>query len=204
MAEREATNTIATSRHKHRASDPHQMGNPASASVFPGSSRFKTRTNNGVTSEQGTGEARQVNWRGVKVSSPSGAPSFGFAEQEARIWARHISSSNSTGMASRLDSITDWETRARGVKYRVASLARSVHVTSRQLERYFSRVFTCHPKDWLKDLRRKEVARLKRRGLSDKEIADRLGVKQPSYFSRLFGRHNKSRGKPPGQRRFDK
>ena len=92
-------------------------------------------------------------------------------------------------MGSHLDRIKHWEARARGAKYRVANLARNVNATSRQLERYFSRVFNCHPKDWLKDLRRKEVARLKRRGLSDKEIAERLGVKQPSYFSRLFGRH---------------
>ena len=107
-------------------------------------------------------------------------------------------------MGSRLERINDWETRARGAKYRVGNLARNVHVTTRQLERYFLRVFNCHPREWLKDLRKKDVLRHRRAGLLDKEIAQRLGIKQASHFSRLFGQHNEVSRKSVKGRRMDK
>jgi AraC-like DNA-binding protein len=91
-------------------------------------------------------------------------------------------------MRSHLDRINDWEARVRGAKYRVANLARNVKITSRQLERYFLSTFNCHPKQWIQKIRRKDAWRLKREGLLDKEIAQRLGFKQPSHFSRLFGK----------------
>jgi transcriptional regulator GlxA family with amidase domain len=107
-------------------------------------------------------------------------------------------------MGSRLERINDWEARARVAKYRVANLARNVNVTSRQLERYFLRAFDCHPRDWIKDLRRRDALHLKRRGLLNKEIAERLNFKQASHFSRLFGRHRSPRAKASRRRRLDK
>ena len=107
-------------------------------------------------------------------------------------------------MRSRLQRINDWETRARDAEYRVANLARNANVTSRQLERYFLRAFDRHPREWLKDLRKKEVLRLRREGLLDKEIARRLGIKQVSHFSRVFGKHRSGRANRSERGRMNK
>jgi len=107
-------------------------------------------------------------------------------------------------MGNRLDCINDWEERAREAQYRVANLARNLKLTSRQLERYFLRTFNCHPKDWIKDLRRTDYWRLKRQGLLDKEIATLLCFKQASSFSRAFGQRRNARLKSLKARRLDK
>jgi AraC-like DNA-binding protein len=81
-------------------------------------------------------------------------------------------------------------------------------VTCRQLQRYFLQVFDCHPRDFLKDLRKKDALRFRRQGLLDKEIAQRLGFKQASHFSRVFGQHRqmpvRATRKPVKARRMDK
>ena len=105
-------------------------------------------------------------------------------------------------MGSRLDRINDWETRARGGKYRVANLARNVNVTPRQLERYFLRTRDCHPRDWIRDLRMKDAMRLKRHGLLDKEIAALLGFRYASDFSRALRQYRDAR-KGSGSVRLD-
>jgi AraC-like DNA-binding protein len=89
-------------------------------------------------------------------------------------------------MGSRLDRITDWESRARRAKYRVARLARGVATTPRQLERYFLEAFARHPKEWMEDLLMQDALRLMRRRLLAKEIALRLGFKHVSSFCRAF------------------
>lgn len=92
------------------------------------------------------------------------------------------------GMGSRLDRITDWESRARKGKYRVWRLAKSVGVSCRQLERYFLREFQVQPKVWLEDLKMSDAGRLWRRGLRVKDIAGNTGFKNPTHFSRAFKR----------------
>ena len=91
-------------------------------------------------------------------------------------------------MASLLDRIKDWETRARKGKYRVYKLARSVGVSCRQLERYFLREFQVRPKAWLEDLKMSDAGRLWRRGLRVKDIAVNTGFKNSAHFSRAFKR----------------
>ena len=103
-------------------------------------------------------------------------------------------------MGSRLERITDWKTRAELAKYRVADLARSLNVTPRQLERYFLKTRDTHPKQWMMDLRMSAALELRRSGLSDKEIAARLGFRHASDFSRAMRQYRGARKSPrPGR-----
>src|SRR5262245_12256459 len=91
---------------------------------------------------------------------------------------------------SRLDAITDWKRLARRAKYCVRTLARSLQVTTRQLERYFHSTLKTTPKQWLDKLRMEDAKRLLRRGAPIKEVADRMGFKYPEHFARAFERLN--------------
>ena len=94
-----------------------------------------------------------------------------------------------SGMRSHLDRIKDWRISARKAGYCVFRLARDLHVTSRQLERYFRVAFGCTPKIWLDDLRARDAKAPLRHGMMVKEVAERLGFKNATHFSRAFRRH---------------
>ena|SRR5437867_13109530 len=89
-------------------------------------------------------------------------------------------------MASRLDSITDWETLARQAKFKVGVVARSAGISPERLRLYVQIRFKKSTKDWLTELRMREARRLLARGQLVKEIAHILGFEHATHFSRAF------------------
>ena len=87
---------------------------------------------------------------------------------------------------SRLDIITDWETRAEHVRFNVGALAKGCGVTDRQLRRYFQSKFGSSPHTWLtlRRLQRAEPHLLD--GDLVKEAAAKVGFSDPIIFSRRF------------------
>ena len=94
---------------------------------------------------------------------------------------------------SRLDIITDWETRAEVVGFRVSELAQGCGVTDRQLRRYFLVKFGSSPRKWLIGLSvQRAQSLLARSGFLVKEVAAFAGFNYPGNFSRRFKRIYKS------------
>jgi AraC-like DNA-binding protein len=92
-------------------------------------------------------------------------------------------------MSSRLDTITDWESRAELVSFRVSGLARECGVTDRQLRRYFQCKFGSSPHAWMAVRRLQKVCAFLSRGDLVKEIAVRAGFSRQANFSRHFKRY---------------
>ena len=90
---------------------------------------------------------------------------------------------------SRLDIVTDWETRAEIVGFRVSDLALGCGVTDRQLRRYFLVKFGSSPRKWLIDLKlQKAHPLLARGGFLVKEVAAFVGFTYPGNFTRRYKR----------------
>jgi len=89
---------------------------------------------------------------------------------------------------SRLDRVTDWSKYVRRADYCVATLARKLNVTPRQLERHFQTTQQMTPKVWIDNIRMKDAKRMLRRGASIKEVAIRIGFRYPEHFARAFER----------------
>ena len=104
-------------------------------------------------------------------------------------------------MRSRLDAIADWKRVARKCGYRVDKIAQNVGLTTREIERYFSKRYRLSPKEWVDNLRMADARRCLQRGMTIKEVALRLGFKHAQDFSRAYGRIN---GAPPSQLRHFK
>lgn len=91
-------------------------------------------------------------------------------------------------MNSRLDHITDWQTRAERARFRVNILAKICGVTDRQLRRYFTAKFGSSPHSWLTITRLEKVRPLLCQGDLVKEAAAIAGFSQQANFSRQFKR----------------
>jgi transcriptional regulator GlxA family with amidase domain len=89
-------------------------------------------------------------------------------------------------MSSRLDSVTDWTTLARECSYQTPQMARRLGISVRSLQRYFLNAYRSSPQAWVETLRLRDAILLVRTGESIKVIADKLGFKQASHFSRKF------------------
>jgi len=102
-------------------------------------------------------------------------------------------------MKSCLDEIADWETLARSKGYCVKELAKGVHISERELLRYFNVRFGRTPRAWLRDLRIKHANGMLADGkFNIKEISFRLALKNPASLSHLFKRET---GQLPSQKR---
>ena len=99
-------------------------------------------------------------------------------------------------MRSRLSLVTNWEGLAEEAGYNAKKLAERCGVSRRQLERFFPRATGKTPQQWLNYLRQQKAYELIASGQSAKEVAIRLGYKQPSHFSREFKRFH---GVPPSE-----
>ena len=89
-------------------------------------------------------------------------------------------------MNSRLDSINDWDDRAKRAKYRVALLAKHCKIHERQLRRYFIAKFRCSPRAWMIERKFESVRSHLSRGDLVKEVAASAGFSRSSNFSRQF------------------
>jgi AraC-like DNA-binding protein len=97
-------------------------------------------------------------------------------------------------MSSRLDRVSDWETKARTAHYRSRELAILCKCSERQLERYFQKIRGMPPGRWLMTVRLEDAKTELKQGGLVKEIASQLGFKQVSHFCRVFKDHF---GMPP-------
>jgi len=97
-------------------------------------------------------------------------------------------------MDRRLDPITNWDTRAREARYHVETLARSVRVTRQQLCRHFRIRFGFSTRAWLEKLKKQDALSLVQEGKPIQEIAQQLGYKHSTHFTRAFRR---AHGSPP-------
>jgi AraC-like DNA-binding protein len=91
-------------------------------------------------------------------------------------------------MASRLDSINDWDSLAAQGRFRVDLLAKTCGVCERQLRRYFQRRFGISPYTWMTAKRMDQAKTLLTKGKLVKEVAAEAGFLQPSNFTRQFKR----------------
>jgi transcriptional regulator GlxA family with amidase domain len=89
-------------------------------------------------------------------------------------------------MSSRLDTITDWDTRAQQAKFHVATLASQCGITERQLRRYFHIRFGVSPNHWLATARLELIPHLLQHGQTVKEIAAQTGFSQQGNLTRRF------------------
>ncbi|SRR6266511_1503507 len=99
-------------------------------------------------------------------------------------------------MPSKLDRVHGWLNLARQGRYNARQVAALCGVSLRQLERYFNDSFGRVPQEWLNEVRFREAKKLLLKGLSVKEVASRLGFKQPTHFSRSFKQRT---GRPPSK-----
>jgi transcriptional regulator GlxA family with amidase domain len=90
---------------------------------------------------------------------------------------------------SRLDTITDWGSRAEEVGFNVAALAKGCGVTDRQLRRYFQCKFGSTPHAWMALARLQKVQPLLFGGALVKEVAVEAGFSKQTNFSRQFKRY---------------
>ena len=95
---------------------------------------------------------------------------------------------------SRLDCVTDWETRAERVGWRGRALAQDCGVSERHLHRFFLDRFQMSPRAWLAATRLARGAALLQQAKLVKEAAGPAGFKDPAHFSRSFARQY---GVPP-------
>ena len=93
-------------------------------------------------------------------------------------------------MRSRLNRIVNWEQIAEESLYSTHALAKIVGVSVRQLERYFEEENRGRPHEWLNQLRQTRAMQLLNSGRTVKEVANQLGYKQASHFSREFKRYH--------------
>jgi len=85
-----------------------------------------------------------------------------------------------------LDTIKNWEERARKARFQVARLARECGVSERQLRSYVRVKFRTPPHAWMMAVRLGVAPALLAQGFSVKRISAELGFSQPSHFSREF------------------
>ena len=95
---------------------------------------------------------------------------------------------NGLVMRSKLDRISDWERRARECGYSPSKVAAAVGVTLRLLEIFFQERFGLGPHEWILRVRMQDAAAMLVAGGSVKSVADKVGYKQASHFSREFKR----------------
>lgn len=83
-----------------------------------------------------------------------------------------------------------WEKLAVTARYDARELARLCALSSRQLQRNFSRDLNRSPQDWLNEQRIDAARRLLLSGGPVKRVAFELGYKQVSHFCRQFKLYN--------------
>ena len=88
-----------------------------------------------------------------------------------------------------LEEIRNWGELVVAARYRVSLLARSVHVSSRQLDRFFHDGFGRSPKGWMEELRLIRSAKLLSNGAGPKVVAIEMHFSSPSHFSRDLFRY---------------
>ena len=98
-------------------------------------------------------------------------------------------------MNSRLKQIKDWAGVAQRANYCGATLAQQLRFSRRQLERFIKLTMKKPLSEWLNGLRQQRAMELVSDCRSVKELADKLGYKQASHFSREFHKYH---GFPPG------
>jgi transcriptional regulator GlxA family with amidase domain len=89
-------------------------------------------------------------------------------------------------MKSVLDRVTDWPQKAKDSRFDPKALAVACGVTLRHLERYFEEKLKMTPQRWLDDAGADYANSMLLQGLNTKEVADKLGFKDRSHFSRFF------------------
>jgi transcriptional regulator GlxA family with amidase domain len=87
---------------------------------------------------------------------------------------------------SRLDYVTDWETRAERASWRVGALARDCGVSERHLRRFFLDRFQMSPRAWLATKQLARGAASLQQARLVKEAAGQAGFDDPAHFSRSF------------------
>jgi transcriptional regulator GlxA family with amidase domain len=102
-------------------------------------------------------------------------------------------------MASRLDSVDDWDKLAARARFRVTRLAKDCDVSERQLRRFFKKNFGQSPRKWLAAKRLGKVRALLVTGKSIKEVAAQAGFHHQSNFARSFKHYYNAT--PSSQRR---
>lgn len=90
---------------------------------------------------------------------------------------------------SDMDRVEDWETLAKKAGYRVAPMAAAKGISVYWFEREFKRQFKRLPRDWVRELKFREVQRRRAQGELERSIARHLGYAHASNFSRAFGHH---------------
>lgn len=89
---------------------------------------------------------------------------------------------------SRLDSVTDWEARAKRAGYRVSALAKHCGVSERHLQRVLRLKFGKSPRAWLAERCLARAAASLQQTMLVKEVAAEAGFKSPAHFTRKFTR----------------
>jgi AraC-like DNA-binding protein len=109
---------------------------------------------------------------------------------------RNHGSNDAPKIRVRLKQVPDWGVCARAANYNAKALAAALRVSVRQLERFFASTQQTTPQRWLNELRLKSAATLLDGTKTIKEVADLVGYKQASHFSREF---KNLHGYPPSQ-----
>jgi transcriptional regulator GlxA family with amidase domain len=89
-------------------------------------------------------------------------------------------------MNSRLETVTDWQSRAKECNYSVKELAAHCNVSRRQLERFFKSTAGISVGIWLKEMRLERGKSLLFEGGRTKQVADACAYSQASSFCRAF------------------
>jgi AraC-like DNA-binding protein len=85
-----------------------------------------------------------------------------------------------------IELLPELEKFASQARYQPRALGQLCHVSPRFLEREFQKYFGVSPAAWLESYRERRAEELALAGWRAKEIADDLGYKQLSHFSRKF------------------
>lgn len=91
-------------------------------------------------------------------------------------------------MSSRLDTIRDWEERAKAQDYCVSKIAKSAGVSRQHLNRYFHARFNQSAQELIRHLRMEQAERLLSDGKLIKETASALGYGHATNFACAFRR----------------
>ena len=81
-----------------------------------------------------------------------------------------------------------WQSQAGPAEYNARKLADLSQISLRQLERYFRADFGRPPQEWLSQKRIERACEMLQEAESIKEVAYKVGFKQPSHFCREFKR----------------